>query len=230
MEMAVDYVRVYERQQLPYNGVIATIPGQIEAENFDLGGSGVAYLDSDAANNGGAYRPTESVDIEASTESGFNVGWIRQGEWLEYSINVQTPGFYRVESRVASQTNGGTYRLELNGENATGTITAPSTGSWQQWTTVNALATVREDATMMRFVNESSAAGEFNVNWFRFVLLAAAGDVNADQSIDIDDLYDLEQFGSANPYPDVDLNGTEATPSDRASLKSMLRQNEAPSP
>jgi hypothetical protein len=78
----------------------------------------------------------------------------------------------------------------------------------------------------MRFVNDSSATGQFNVNWFRFVLLAAAGDVNADQSVDIDDLYDLEKSGAANPYPDVDLNGIAANAADRDTLRATLRQNE----
>jgi beta-glucanase (GH16 family) len=226
MEMAVDYVRVYQRQQLIYTGVTGEIPGQIEAENYDLGGPGVAYLDNDASNNGGQYRPSESVDIESCIEGGFDVGWIRQGEWIEYSIDVQTPGHYRVESRLAAQTGGGTFHLAFNGVNRTGTITAPITGGWQTWTTVNALATLPANATVMRFVNDSSATGQFNVNWFRFVLLAAAGDVNADQSVDIDDLYDLEKSGAANPYPDVDLNGIAANAADRDTLRATLRQNE----
>ena len=37
MQMQVDYVRVFRRQQLPYEPSPALIPGQIEAERFDLG-------------------------------------------------------------------------------------------------------------------------------------------------------------------------------------------------
>ncbi|MDO8686315.1 MAG: hypothetical protein Q7J78_06575 [Clostridiales bacterium] len=36
--------------------------GTIQAENFDNGGEGVAYHDSDATNSGGQYRST-GVDI-----------------------------------------------------------------------------------------------------------------------------------------------------------------------
>ena len=38
----------------PYLGTPVTLPGTVEAENFDNGGSGVAYSDTTAANEGGA--------------------------------------------------------------------------------------------------------------------------------------------------------------------------------
>lgn len=37
----------------PYDGVAAEIPGTVEAEEFDYGGPGVAYSDTDPGNNGG---------------------------------------------------------------------------------------------------------------------------------------------------------------------------------
>jgi len=41
----------------------------IQAENFDGGGEGVAYHDSDVANNGGQYRNT-AVDVETTSDTG----------------------------------------------------------------------------------------------------------------------------------------------------------------
>jgi beta-glucanase (GH16 family) len=79
--MEVDYVRVYSAtntptSSTPYYGAPQTIPGTIEAEDYDNGGQSVAYYDMDAANNDGVYRPAEYVDIEACTDSGggYNVG------------------------------------------------------------------------------------------------------------------------------------------------------------
>lgn len=37
----------------PYGGTAAAVPGTIEAEEFDLGGEGVGYSDTDAVNNPG---------------------------------------------------------------------------------------------------------------------------------------------------------------------------------
>lgn len=36
----------------PYNGVAATVPGVIEAEEFDKGVQGVAYYDTTTGNQG----------------------------------------------------------------------------------------------------------------------------------------------------------------------------------
>lgn len=224
MEMVVDYVRVYQRAQLPFAGVSAIIPGQIEAEHYDEGGPGVAYSDSDAVNNGGQFRPNEQVDLEACVEGGFNLGWIRQGEWTEYTADVLTPGHYRVDARVAAQTNGGTFRLDFDGVNRTGTLAAPVTGGWQQWVTVQANAAIPAGPTVMRFVNESGSTGQFNVNWLNFVLLAEAGDVNADERIDVEDLYALEQVSGV--YPDVDLDGNGSTAADLEALRALIRSGE----
>ena len=75
----------------PYHGVPAQLPGRWEAEDFDLGGAGISFVDQDASNNGGAYRPLESVDIQTTFDQGggFNVGWIEPNEWMSYTIENQ---------------------------------------------------------------------------------------------------------------------------------------------
>ena len=61
----------------PYSGTPISVPGTIQAENFDNGGEGVAYHDVDANNIELAYRPNEVVDIEPSqTIKGLmSIGW-----------------------------------------------------------------------------------------------------------------------------------------------------------
>src|SRR5690606_5221905 len=54
----------------PYLMVPARIPGTIEAEYYDLGGSGVAYFDLSATNDGNGIRPNEGVDIRRSRDEG----------------------------------------------------------------------------------------------------------------------------------------------------------------
>jgi hypothetical protein len=120
--------------QSPYPGPNpAAIPGIIEAENYDNGGEGVAYHDLDTTNNGGVYRTTEGVDVKAVTDSGtagYAVGWAQAGEWLEYTVNVAQAGTYTINARVASQGVGGTFHIEFNGTDKTGTLTVPNTGTW----------------------------------------------------------------------------------------------------
>jgi beta-glucanase (GH16 family) len=149
--------------QAPYLMTPTAIPGVVEAENYDLGGQGLAYNDVDASNNGGAYRPAEGVDLEGTTDAGFgfNLGWTVPGEWIEYQVDV-TAGTYDVQVRVASNVGGGTLHLEFDGVDKTGTINAPGTGGWQNWQTVT-VEDIEFDAGVqtMRLAIDS---GEFNVN------------------------------------------------------------------
>src|SRR3954470_24883663 len=109
----------------PYGGTITAIPGTVQIENFNTGGQAVAYNDIDTTNNGGQYRTTEGVDIEATTDTGagYNVGWTATGEWLKYTVNVQTTGSYTLNFRTAANATGGTFHLEVDGVNVTGTLT-----------------------------------------------------------------------------------------------------------
>ena len=122
----------------PYGGTPSQIPGTIEAENYDLGGQGKAYNDTDPQNLGGQYRPFEAVDIEtcSDTGNGFDVGWTQNGEWLLYTINVSDGGAYRIGVRVSSGSAGGSLHFEIDDADVTGTISVPGTSGWQNWTTV----------------------------------------------------------------------------------------------
>lgn len=174
-DFLVDYVRVYEEavgQQSPYNEAFV-FPTRIQAEDYDQGGSGVAYQDEESLNLGGAYRTAEGVDIEVCTDTGggFNVGWVRPSEWVEYTVDVPWAGDYIFEARVSSGASGGLFRLEFDGIDKTGALTVSPTGGWQNWDTITFSATLDAGTQVMRF---NPLAGEFNVNWFEVVLVPTA--------------------------------------------------------
>ncbi len=55
----------YECQaQSPFGGIARTIPGIIEAEDFELGGEGVGYHDSTTKNQGIGCRLEEAPGIK----------------------------------------------------------------------------------------------------------------------------------------------------------------------
>lgn len=106
----------------------------IEAENFDNGGEGVSYHDTEAANLGkNNYRPGLGVDIESSSTGGRDVASFKTGEWLEYTVNVATAGVYTITTRVASQGAGGKFHIEVDGADKTGQLSIGDTGGWQKW-------------------------------------------------------------------------------------------------
>ncbi|WP_440951227.1 carbohydrate-binding protein [Methanosphaerula subterraneus] len=109
-----------------------SVPGRIQAEDYNLGGEGVAYHDTTPGNEGGVYRQ-DDVDIETTAGlSTPNVGWIRNGEWLTYTVDVTQNGTYSVTARVASPNSGRTVELSVDGQSPT-TISVPNTGSFDAY-------------------------------------------------------------------------------------------------
>ncbi len=124
-------------QQSPYGDAVWSIPGTIEAEDYDTGGKFTAYYDTTAGNSGGQYR-TDDVDIETCSEGGFNITGIKAGEWLEYIVDVESSGIYKIQARVASADVNGEFRIELGGQDVTGPVGFAATGGAQTWTNVDA--------------------------------------------------------------------------------------------
>jgi hypothetical protein len=157
----------------PYGGTARPVPGTIQAEDFDNGGEGVAYHDTDTVNSGGVYRST-GVDVQAAGDSGggYNVGWVKTGEWLTYTINVTSAGSYNLQERVSSPGQGGTFRLEVDGFNKTGTITIPNTGGWQLYQTLqqNSIQ-LNAGIHVLRIWDNSVGTSGYtgNFNWVRLV-------------------------------------------------------------
>jgi endoglucanase len=152
----------------PYNGTPVSLPGRIEVENYNLGGQNVAYNDTTAGNAGGAYRTGDRVDIEPCTDSGcgHNVGWTVTGEWLKYTVNVTSAGTYLIEFRVATQSNGAKFHLEVDNVNVTGNIDVPNTGGWQTWRTVSKSVNLPAGQHVFRLVFDGS---DGNFNWINVV-------------------------------------------------------------
>jgi chitodextrinase len=122
-------VTTLEAVQSPFLGSPIVIPGTVEAENYDLGGEGLAYHDSDPENNSGAYR-FDAVDINKDASGGFNVGWTSAGEWLEYTVDVKTEDDYKIGFFVSSPDGGGSVKVFYDGVDKTGAVSLGATGGW----------------------------------------------------------------------------------------------------
>ncbi|MEI7663106.1 MAG: carbohydrate-binding protein, partial [Bacteroidota bacterium] len=127
------------------------LPGVIHASGYDLGRNGKAYYDSDIANyqvssgtytawnSGWAYR-NDGVDIEATTDAhpssdGFDIGWIADNEWLQYTAAADSTAAYNVQFRYAASAAGSKLRLKSNDVDISGVVALPSTGGYQLWNT-----------------------------------------------------------------------------------------------
>ena len=140
-EMA-HYTLKVNNKRTPYKGAI-DIPGTIEAENFDKGGEGLSYHDSDTEDQGKAnYRSDNGgVDI-VKGGSGYVIGYTANNEWLDYTVNVKEPGKYTYEATVSSGITGSSFIVQRIKDGTTSTlfkVTVPQTGnnSWDTYKTVS---------------------------------------------------------------------------------------------
>ena len=129
----------------PYGGTAAAVPGTVLAANYDTGGQGVAYNVTSVNGSANSYRP-DGVDLEACSDTGCgdDLGWTAAGQWFKYTVNVATAGTYTVSFRVAapSAVTDALHIANSAGTSLTGAVSVPSTGGWQDWSTVTASVTL----------------------------------------------------------------------------------------
>jgi hypothetical protein len=161
-------VSLIVQTQNPFSSRIA-IPGILELEDFDEGGQGVSYNETSAGNQGSAttYR-TGPVDVEICTEGGHNIGYITDGEWLEYSVSVAANDNYNLVFRTAAanSANQGQIQLFLDGVEVMPATSIANTGGWQTWasTTIENIALSAGDHILrVAFPN-----GDLNINYISF--------------------------------------------------------------
>ncbi|HVU26806.1 MAG TPA: hypothetical protein VHG71_03625 [Verrucomicrobiae bacterium] len=139
-----------------YHGGPQKIPGRVQCAYYDFGGEGVAYHDSDSANNGSGklnpadgtylneFRMNEGVDTSYTKfhsavpidnnpydlvrppENQLYVGWTVPGEWFNLTVEAERAGVYSVDLLYTSN-RGGTISLDRNGKPLTAPINIIST-------------------------------------------------------------------------------------------------------
>lgn len=149
-----------------------SIPGIIETENFDRCGEGTSYHDSDTINSKGQYRTDTGADIEPCSEGGYDITDIKAGEWLGYTISIDSSGIYSLQLRVASALPGNSFHIEIDSTNVSGAISVPNTGGNQNWQTVGVnIPLLAKGVKKLRIVMDS---GDFSINYLKFILINKA--------------------------------------------------------
>ncbi|MBM7556747.1 RICIN domain-containing protein [Halanaerobacter jeridensis] len=128
------------------------------------------------------YEYMSGIETENCSEGGQNVGWINNGDWLSYRLNLATSGQYKVEYRVASNGGGGVINLEQNsGRRSLGRVDVPHTGGWQNWQTISHV--VNLEAGQQSF-GIGVPDGGYNINWIKFSKIDGQHDDNNDDHND----------------------------------------------
>lgn len=119
-------------------------PRKIEAENF-------------------TFKSGMQAENCSDTGGGQNLGYIGNGDWVEYPIeNTSDQTDFQISFRVAAQSAGGLIDYYVDGTKG-GSISTPSTGNWQVYTSVDASIHIPKGKHYLKIV--AKAAG-FNFNYF----------------------------------------------------------------
>jgi len=213
--------RTAAAEQVPYteSGSPHELPGRIQAEDFDEGGKGISYHDTNDANRGSAYRDT-GVDIGPTSDDGggYNIGYIKDGEWLEYTVAVPA-GTYDLNLRVAvTQSNGGDVRLFLDGTEL-GTTSVIDTGGWQSWTTrtIPGVDVTDTDPGVLRIAFATNNKFACNLNWIEFIETSSDPSSGANEGFEVNaegDITEMGRFSTDSPIPFQDGLETRSTITD----------------
>jgi hypothetical protein len=188
----------------PYKGSAFSVPGLIEAEDFDNGGEGVAYHDLTAGNQGGQYRTGVDVDIITPAPGVYVVNNFQNGEWLSYTINVTQTAVYRLEALVSSMFTTSSWHMELDGVNVTGAVLVPNTGGWAtfQWVGVSGVALTAGQHILTLVADQQY----FNVDAIRITVVAPARSPYRGSAFSVPGLIEAEDFdngGEGVAYHDL---------------------------
>lgn len=169
-------------EAIPFKDIKIAAVGStiIYATDYDLGRHLVAYHDNEVANTTGnaggqawnqgySYR-NDGVDIQPSedeTTNGYNVGWTANGEWMQYTLTVETEGMYTLNIRTASTSDEGKISISANGEKITKSISLPNTGGYQVWESTEVKDVfLKAGVNILRISIDNEG---FNLNYIEFV-------------------------------------------------------------
>jgi hypothetical protein len=156
--------------------VVMTLPGTIQAEDYDVGGQSVSYSDKDFVNEGNTYRE-DGVDVVGfgcsdtlNTQDckGFAIGYTAAGEWIEYSVNVVAASKYVFRANAATGLEGGSFQLFLDGKAVSDTIPVPKGEDWNTYGYVEGeTSELAKGEHVLRVLFTGSYV---NLDWVQFAL------------------------------------------------------------
>jgi hypothetical protein len=151
---------------------------RFEAENYtnsaewilDNGVQNVDYFDKTPTNQGGLYRnglhTQNRPDIAWNdTYTGFVIGWMEPGEWLRYETIAGGRNYTPRVRYARGATGNGSFRIDVDGTTVA-TISVPSTGGWNTYTTRDGAPFYM--APGYHTIRVTAVSGGTNLDWFEF--------------------------------------------------------------
>lgn len=159
----------------PFGGTPATIPGIVEAENFNEGASGISFYDVKEENKGDAdYRTDANVDIYGYGD-GYAVGYCEAGEWLKYTVNVESDGEYVFSANVSDEGGASAFSIMFDNDESTKvTFNTEDTGSWTTYKELSSSKVVNLTAGLHEMLLTIDTSW-VNIDWIKAQLSTSTG-------------------------------------------------------
>ena len=200
--------------QTAYKGTAATVPGKIEAENYDEGGHNKAFYDNDRENQGKAYREDE-VDVVDISDSkcgdaactGYAIGYTNEGEWVEYTVNVTADAKYNITANIATAFETAGMQLFVDDKAITEAITFEKVDS--VFTTYKVVDVGSVELKKGEHVLKLLITGAYlNVDWLQFTDPNGTISIAKDVHLDVHAQTTFDVYGLSGQYMGrVELQG-----------------------
>jgi GH35 family endo-1,4-beta-xylanase len=166
-------------KRTPYSGSGTNLPGTLQIENFDKGGEGVSFHDSDSNDEGKANYRTDNEGVDIVTgNGGYALGYTANGEWLEYTVNVTKSGSYGYKATVSSGSSNSSFRIGLmkdGSETVLANVSVPNNGSWDSYPTPTTEIISRKLYEGKQTIRITITGAYCNIDKIEFVCLVEDG-------------------------------------------------------
>ena len=152
--------------QTPFHGAATVLPGKIEAEEYDVGGPTISFLDRDTVNHGSLFRD-DDVDIDSTMDGSYCIAWTGECEWLEYTVSCEKYTAMDVQLRVACLESGNKFNIKLNNQKLA-TVFLDSIASYHDWDIVT-IENIEIPAGENQILRIELLGGNFNIDWLNFI-------------------------------------------------------------
>lgn len=119
------------------SGKTLSIPGTIEAEDYDEGGYAQTHFDNDRPNAGNKYRTADAMDIYTTDDpnSNYHIGNLSAGDWCNYTVKDYLSGGYKISFRAKNPTGTSAVLQIFNRDKLLTEVTIPAQTT--NWTNIN---------------------------------------------------------------------------------------------
>ena len=178
--MDFPHARVYVGEYVPpeppkpierkaFGGTPASIPGIVEAENFDEGNQDSTYGNSSVSSSAEVdkdYRGSDYSNIGiVNSGTGKAIGYTSADQWMEYTVNVAEDGEYDIVASVSNGSGAGKLNLAIDGKQIASLSFTGTSNDWDAYEDATGKATLTKGQHVLRI---TIANDNTNVDYVKF--------------------------------------------------------------